>query len=343
MQANRKEVEVRARRSQSVQIAMAPLSVALLFLGGGFLFSHPKNFPPPEDYLAYHEIIECPGLCVTYFGASTILISDDKNSILIDGFFSRPSWFELAFDKISPNEDRIKETLACCVGAVDAIFVSHPHHDHAMDVGSVAEKTGAAVIGSKHVGSVAKAGANSEVKFIEIAAERFYHYGLFTVSAIETPHSAPVAYPGEISATFSFPADVSEFKQDINYSFFVEHPALRILIVPSANYQPGALRHVSADVSMISLAGISTRGAEFFDGYWAEAVRGRGSGLVIPIHWDDFTQFNSPSLQPLPYFADFIITSHVRIRSLARKDGVDLKYLRPFHRHVLIKKEGVAE
>lgn len=311
---------------------MTPVSIVLLMLGGGLLFSHPKDFPPLEDYYVEEETIEKPGLFITFYGATTIMISDERTSILIDGFFSRPSWRELAFHKISPDTDRIKAMLACCASSVDAIFVSHSHHDHAMDSGSVAAQTGATVLGSPSVGLIAKASTKSLVSFVELKDRAKYIFGEFIITAIETPHSAPPAYPGLIGRDFSYPASASDFRVDLNYSFFIYHPELSLLVVPSGNYRTGDFIGFQSDVSMISIGGISTRDESFFDTYWKETVVDRGAKLAIPIHWDDFTEPISPNLSALPYVADFMPASHAKLKRLAVLHDVKLKYLRALHK-----------
>lgn len=317
---------------------MPPISFALVVLAGGFLFSYPKEFPPPEDYRVDEEWEGEPGISVTYFGASTILISDEKTSILIDGFFSRPSWSRLVFRRISPDVDRITEALACCAKDVDVIFVSHSHHDHAMDVGVVAERTGADVVGSASVGAIARAASGAQINFLPTNDRQEHKYGEFLITTFETPHSEPTSYVGNLNPAFSYPARVSDFRADVNYSFLVHHPLLRVLVVPSANFQFGALRDVETDVSMISIGGVSTKEADFFEGYWREAVKERGAKLIIPIHWDDFSEPISSELPALPHFADYVPASHGRLKKFALIDGVSYKYLRPLRKVKLTRR-----
>ena len=92
-----------------------------------------------------------PTLKVTFLGVSTVLLDDGETALMTDGFFSRPDFFRLVLG-VSPNESRINKALAAGkITSLDALLVAHSHHDHAMDVGVVAMKTGAIVIGTRSV------------------------------------------------------------------------------------------------------------------------------------------------------------------------------------------------
>jgi glyoxylase-like metal-dependent hydrolase (beta-lactamase superfamily II) len=105
----------------------------------GFLQLRP-NVDVTSSSVAYNSP---PGrnssLSVRFFGTSTILITDGSASIMTDGFFSRPSFFKLA-TSIFPDAEEIDFALQNGPSKIDAIFVAHSHHDHAMDSGVVAQK-----------------------------------------------------------------------------------------------------------------------------------------------------------------------------------------------------------
>ena len=94
-------------------------------------------------------------LSAQFFGVSTVSVSDGEHTVMTDGFFSRPDYIRLVLG-VSPNEDRINRALAAGkITSLDALLVAHSHHDHAMDAGVVAKKTGAIVIGTRSAANIA--------------------------------------------------------------------------------------------------------------------------------------------------------------------------------------------
>lgn len=67
-----------------------------------------------------------------------------------------------------------------------------------------------------------------------------------------------------------------------NYSFFVEHPLRRVLVVPSASYSPGAFDGLKAGVVMWGIGTLGKQTEEFAETYWRETVRKSGAKLVLP-------------------------------------------------------------
>lgn len=268
-----------------------------------------------------------PGLRATFFGTSTLSLSDGVNTIMIDGFFSRPSWWRLLLGKLSPDADEIDFALSKAPRKIDAIFVAHSHHDHAMDSGVVAIKTGAIVYGSESTLNVARGQLTPEEQLRPLAAGTPTQIGQFRVTAHETPHSPEPLNVGFISEPVKTPARLSAYRLAENFSFYVEHPLGKILIVPSANYTPHAFDGIKADMVVLGIGTLGKQSADFAATYWSEVVRKTGAKLVFPIHWDDFTVSLRYPLAPLPIILDNVPVGLSRIKALADLDGVSVRFL----------------
>lgn len=267
-----------------------------------------------------------PGLRVVYFGTSTLSVTDGANTLLIDGFFSRPSLWRL-LTTVSTEADEVGFALSKVPTTIDAIFVAHSHHDHAMDAGWVAMKTGAIVHGSESTLNVARGQRTPAAQLRLLEVQKPLRFGEFRVTAYETPHSPHPTSPGFITEPVHTPAKLSDYRMAENFSFFIEHPLGRVLIVPSANFTLGAFDGLKADVVMLGIGALGKQPEAFAETYWNETVRKTGAKLVLPLHWDDFTLSLRQPLVPMPYFLDNMAASMARVNTLAQRDGVTVRFL----------------
>ncbi|NQD94536.1 MBL fold metallo-hydrolase [Pseudomonas sp. CrR25] len=283
---------------------------------------------PLQDLAYRQEEITQPGLRLVYFGTSTIHLSDGAHAILIDGFFSRPSWRQLLLKKIEPNQEEIDFALEKTgVKKVDAIIVAHSHHDHAMDSGLVAQKTKAVLHGSISTLNIARGLLTPESQLQILKAHQPLVVGRFQVTAYKTPHSPNPINPGFINCPLSAPAWLSEYRAAESFSFLIQHPLGNVLVVPSANFKLHAFDGIQASVVLLSIGSLGKQSAAFTERYWSEVVGKADAKLVLPIHWDDFTRSLKKPLVPLPRFMDNMSISMNRIQRLAKRDGVAIRFL----------------
>lgn len=271
------------------------------------------------------------GITARFFGTTTITLSDGQQTLLTDGFFSRPNLYKLPFSTFSPDERRINHALAAGhIGKVDGLLVSHSHHDHAMDAGLVAQKTGATVYGSPSVSNIAKGQglANDRIRIIHDGDTATF--GKFKVTFYQTPHSGNEEITEGITEPLHSPARLYDYKLDENYSFYIQQGARKILIVPSGNYIPGKFSHLTADTVFLGVGGIGRQSANFISTYWDEVVKATGAKQVILIHWDNFTKPLSQPLSPLPYWANHTSDIFKQMQQLAKRDHVQVALMPVF-------------
>lgn len=261
-----------------------------------------------------------------FMGTTTILLDDGKTRILSDGFFSRPSIWRLLTSQIPPDEILIDNALSRAeVTRLDAIFVAHSHHDHAMDTAVVARKTGAIVFGSESTRNIALGDGLPPERFKVFEDTKTYALGDFTMTVFQTPHSPGVAYPGTIDRPLSLPASVSDYREGGNYSFLLQHGSTSILLVASGNFTPNKFKGVRADTVFLGIGGLGKQSEEFVSDYWREVVRAVGAKVVIPVHWDDFTRSLDEPLRPMPYALDDFDKSMKALLALSKRDNVQVR------------------
>lgn len=314
------------RRTVRIGLLAAIIVLATVILLAIELFSSPPLTPYTELTLPASE--QESDLQAQWFGVSTLTIGDGETTVMIDGFFSRPSWLSLLFMPLSPDLARIDAALARGqVDRADALLVAHSHHDHAMDSAVVAGKLGARLMGSESTANIGRGGGLGEDQIRVIQHGDVLSLGQFEVRIFETPHSPDPVTPGTIDQPLTPPARLADYRLGENYSFLLNHPQGRILIVPSAHYVPGLFQEVQADVVFLSIGLLGKQPEDFIRSYWKETVQATGAKLVIPIHWDDFSRPLDQPLQALPYLLDDMEASMTQLMELAQTDGVAIRLM----------------
>jgi L-ascorbate metabolism protein UlaG (beta-lactamase superfamily) len=186
-------------------------------------------------------------------------------------------------------------------------------------------------------------GSATSARFRAFGAGETVQLGNFRVTAFETPHSPCPRYLGTINEPLRPPARVSAYKEGGNYSFLIEHPERRMLVVTSANFTPGKFRGVAADIIFLAIGTLGKHPAQFTSDYWREVVMATGAKRVIPIHWDNFTRSLKKPLRPLPQPFDDFDETMLRLLKLAARDGVALRLPEAFTPIDLIGADQTAQ
>jgi L-ascorbate metabolism protein UlaG (beta-lactamase superfamily) len=262
---------------------------------------------------------------VTFFGVATLLFDDGETAWMTDGFFSRPSKWQVVAGRVEPDNDAIARALqAAHVDKLAAVLPVHSHYDHAMDSPEVARRTGAVLVGSESTANIGR-GAKLPQGQIRVARLREpMKFGRFTITLFPGRHAPTGFTGGVIDEPFTPPARASAYKEGQTYAVLVEHEGRSVLVNGSAGFEPGALRGVHADVVMLGIGTLGSLDEDYREAYWREVVRAVGARRVIPIHWDDFTIPSGGPFVPLPRPLDKFDESIAFLRSRSGRDGVEL-------------------
>jgi L-ascorbate metabolism protein UlaG (beta-lactamase superfamily) len=267
-------------------------------------------------------------LRVMFLGVTTILFNDGETAVMTDGFFSRPSLIRTFLCRIEPDDARITYALdKANVTGLAAVLTGHSHHDHGMDSPEVAKRTDALLIGSESTANIARGMDFPPDRIRTIAGGETFTFGRFKVTAIKSSHSPDGHFMGNIAAALVPPARVWEYKEGGSYSYLIEHDGRRILVHPSANYLPGFLNGVHADVVFLGIGRLGKQDDQFAKDYWREVVKATDAKVIVPIHWDDFTRPLDQPLLPAPPLLDDFEHGMETVVQLAAEDHRTIRFL----------------
>lgn len=266
------------------------------------------------------------GVRARFMGCTTVLLDDGETQLLVDGFFSRPGGLRVLLGRIAPDEARIDAALERAgIERLAAVMTAHSHYDHAMDAPLVAQRTGAALIGSASTAMIARGVDFPEERLRVVAGGERFEFGAFTLTVLRALHTpGRGGSPGEIEQPLRPPARHGDYREGGCFSFHLAHPAGSVLVHPSTNFVPGRFADLRADVLFLGTATLGRQSEEFVREWWRETALACGARLVIPIHWDDFVQPLDEPLQPMPALMDDFELGMRRLGELARESGVVL-------------------
>ena len=233
----------------------------------------------------------------TWLGVSTLLFDDGDTQILIDGFISRPTLSEILLQRpVDSAAAMIDYTLnEYRMSRLAAIIPVHSHFDHAMDIGAIANRSSASILGSESTANIARGAGVPEDQVIIVSDGAEYSFGDFSVKLIESVHG-PVGWRGQIPLAGSIdeplvlPAPVVAWRAGRSYSIVIAHPLGTTVVQGSTGFIEGALDQVQADVVMLGVALLEGLGRDYAQAYWQELVTATGAQLVFTIHFDDYTR-----------------------------------------------------
>ncbi len=258
-------------------------------------------FPPPPSPSGDELVVSA-----TWFGVSMLLIDDGETQILIDGFISRPRLIDIvarqpvdndaATINFILNEHRMRRLAA--------IIPVHTHFDHAMDIGAIANRSSASILGSASSVQVGRGAGVPDDQLVVVENNAEYTFGNFTVRFVESAH-APIGWngtvplSGTIDEPLSLPAPITEFREGGSYSVLVSHPDGSALIQGSAGMRADVLADLQVDTVFLGVGLVEGLGRDYIERYWQQTVTATGAKTVIPIHFDDYTRpFGHIELMP---------------------------------------------
>jgi L-ascorbate metabolism protein UlaG (beta-lactamase superfamily) len=282
-------------------------SLALVFAAGLGAFAyarlhHSGNLSSYRKHLRNDaRALRDGAVRVTAVGTTMLLVDDGQTQILIDPYFSSVSLMDAALNRAVSTDARGVEAALDRLGAdrVKAILVSHSHFDHALDLGYVAKRTGALVVGSASALNIARGGGVSEEKLRLVEPGEAFGVGDFIVRPLASRHS-PHVFGGEgatIDAPLRQPASIRAYKEGGTFDFLVSRKGHTMLFKNSANWLPGALDAIRADALFLGVGGLGNEDEVFTEKYFDATIDVVHPRIVVATHWNDFF---SPVVPPLP-------------------------------------------
>jgi L-ascorbate metabolism protein UlaG (beta-lactamase superfamily) len=231
-------------------------------------------------------------LRLTWFGTTCLNITDGKNALFFDPFITRPSLFQLAtFQRLNSDEKLIDSWLGKLKdNNIEALFASHTHYDHALDLVSLQKRTKAKVYGGASVLNILK-GAALETSFHKVSHGDVIKVGDFKVTiykGIHPPHLFSFTLAsGIIERPLVHGATALEYKLGEVFSYLIEHPKGKILFHPAGQVLDAELFKRMGKVDLL-IQGIAKR--ESTKDLLEKLILPLDPKVVIPVHYDDFLE-----------------------------------------------------
>ena len=248
----------------------------------------------------------------TWFGVSSLLFDDGETQLLVDGFISRPSLWDVLLQRPVDNDAPMIDFVLHEYGIsrLAVIVPVHSHFDHAMDVGAIANRSSASILGSESTANIARGAGVPEDQIVVAEPGEAYAFGQFTVTVLRTLHApvglrGEVPIPGSIDEPLELPVPVDAWREGESYSIVIGHPQGTTIVQGSAGYLEGALDGVRADVVMLGVGLLESLGRNYAEGYWQSLVTATGAERVFPVHFEDFTRPFGDIVLPPTIIDDF--------------------------------------
>ena len=280
---------------------------------------------------------------MTWFGVTTVLFDDGETQILIDGFFSRPTvWDALLNRPVDSDAATINYVMdEFRMRRLAAIIPSQSHFDHAMDIGAIANRSSASILGSESSANIARGAGVPEDQIIVAIDRGQYRFGRFSVTMIEAPH-APIGWGGAVPVAGTIdeplepPATIWDYRENRSYSILVSHPHGTTLVHGSGGFAENGHIGIQADVVLLGVSMLDGLGRDYAEKYWQSIVTTTGAAHVIPVHFDDFTKpFGDVRLYPR-FLDDLTRTAQWLERIGARWDSDAKLHLPEFGKAVVL-------
>ncbi|MDO4466604.1 MAG: MBL fold metallo-hydrolase [Bacillota bacterium] len=271
---------------------------------------------------------------VTYLGTTVLLFDDGKDQILFDAHLTRPSLLEFVFGKLQTNEDVCDEILEKHqMDRLKAIFISHTHHDHVMDMPYIANKTGADVYGSLSCMNVGRGGKVDEERLHEFNPKDTIQIGDFSIQVLPSIHSKPNIFNNDLGQVIENPViqpvKKKVYKEGGSFDFLVKHRGKSYLIRPSFNYIEGQLDDIHADVLFLGIAGLSKSDESTKEEFFSQTIEKVAPSLVLPLHWDNFFTPLDSSVKGMPKIAENTSQSLFKLTKYCEEKNISFVLLLP--------------
>ena len=334
------------RAAFSIVVIVVVISVAAVLLWRNRPSLDAIEWPAP----AIASAATSDSVTVTWLGVTTLLFDDGETQILIDGFFSRPTLADILLRRRVNNDAAIIDYAMneFRMRRLAAIIPVHSHFDHAMDVGAIANRSSASILGSESTAQIARGAGVPEDQITIVEQEASFEFGNFRVTLRPAGH-APIGWrgavplDGEIEAPLKMPQPITAWRMGGAYTVIIEHPQGTALVQGSAAYKKYELQDIAADVVFLGVAQLGALGRDYAELYWQHTVTATGSHSVYPIHFDDYTQPFGVVTLPPKIIDNFDTTASWLNEFRRRWDGDASLFMPEFGKPIAIFSQPAAE
>ncbi len=227
---------------------------------------------------------------LTWLGTAGVALELDGQRLLVDPYFSRPGPGRTIARPLIPDEQAIRRHAPT---GINYIICSHSHHDHILDVPTLARRDGAHVVGSRSSCNYCRGAGVPEAQITEVKPPESMQLGPFGVTLLPSRHSdPPIGIPkarGRIPSGVKPPMGGMGFRNDQTVALKVEvklargSEPLSLMYLGSASFLPETLMGQRCDLLVVAMVGHHRT-----PGFTARVLANLRPRVVIPIHFDNF-------------------------------------------------------
>ena len=273
---------------------LTPVILFALLLVAWFTYTRHVPWEIPSAHRAPETWRSDAGvLTVRTLGVTGFEFTDGETTVLTDPTPTRPDPVALITGPI--DADPALGAKWC--PKADLILVNHAHFDHALDVGAIARRTGALVVGSQNAVNLALSrGVPKEKTRVVKSGDSFTH-GTFTIDVRSSRHT-DIVVSQPMSGTIPPEAKPTWFwgyALDDTFAYRLSAKGATVWFHPTSTYEPGELGGLPAKTLIVGVTGEKQTPAKV-KGLLAESKATR----VMPTHIDNFFQPMARGLALMP-------------------------------------------
>lgn len=281
-----------SRRAKA--LLATPLILVTTLLIAWFLFTRhvPYEIPPQHRAPTSWKTADA-GITVRSLGVTGFEISDGVTTVLTDPTPTRPDPVALITGPI--DADPALGSKWC--PRADVILVNHAHFDHALDVGAIAKRTNALVVGSQNAINLALSRGVSPDKTRVVKSGDTLTVGAFTIDVRSSRHtdilvSQPMSgvIPPDAKPTWFW-----GYALDDTFAYRLTANGTTIWFHPTSTYAAGELGALPAKTLIVGVTG-EKQTPEKIRGLLNESHARR----ILPTHFDNFFQPMDKGLALMP-------------------------------------------
>lgn len=272
-------------RRKKLLLFASPLALPVLVVIAWFVFTahRPWEIPAGHRPLPSWSAASDAGLSLRSLGVSGFELSDGATTVLVDPTPTRPDPLALITGTIAPDP-ALGEQWA---PRADVILINHAHFDHVLDLGAIAARTGALVVGSQNAVNFARSYGVPPDKTRVVKSGDRLTVGTFTIDVRASRHT-DILVSQPMSGVISPEPRTMWFFQyalDDTFAYRLEANGTTVWFHPTSTWAPGELEGLTAKTLIVGVTG-EKQTPEKVKGLLTETKARR----VLPTHFDNFFQ-----------------------------------------------------